>query len=152
MPSRKNSAGFRELGSAMDRGETCLEGNCFGAPILARKGMYSPQSASHFRVSPLGIPRLSVANPGADYLYRPGDQSRPQSLAISFNKSREPAVSRPSSVTVWNEKESVVDALSYLLRRYGRSSERFTMPPCAIGNALQCRTCSPGLLIAAFSQ
>ena len=72
----------------------------FRSPIFSPEGDVFAAISISLPVSRLRISRLSVANPGADYLHSPGDQSRPQSLAISFNKSREPAVSRPSSVTV----------------------------------------------------
>ena len=42
---------IREIGSAMDRGETCLEGHCFGAPI------FSPERFAAISIS-LPVSRL----------------------------------------------------------------------------------------------
>lgn len=47
---------IRELGSAMDRGETCLEGNCFGAPIFSPEGDVFAAISISLPVSRLGSP------------------------------------------------------------------------------------------------
>jgi DNA-binding IclR family transcriptional regulator len=47
---------IREIGSAMDRGETCLEGHCFGAPIFSpERDVFAAISIS-LPVSRLGSP------------------------------------------------------------------------------------------------
>ena len=47
---------IREIGSAMDRGETCLEGHCFGAPIHGPDGDVFAAISISLPISRLGSP------------------------------------------------------------------------------------------------
>jgi IclR family acetate operon transcriptional repressor len=47
---------IREVGSALDRGETCLEGQCFGAPIRNPEGEVFAAISISVPVSRLGTP------------------------------------------------------------------------------------------------